>query len=257
MISGFTADRVECWAVEGVGEAHLGDDLGSMLRPALEAAGGLRPWDIVVVTHKIVSKAEGRVVPLEEVRPGAEARALAARVQADPRLVEVILGESRRVVRAGPGVLVTETRHGLVCANAGVDRSNVGGGEVVTCLPVDPDGSAARLRRAWLPLVGAGPLGVMICDTFGRPFREGGVNVAVGLAGLPGLSDHRGIVDPHGYTLRASTLASADEIAGLAELVMGKVAGRPVAVVRGLRWHGQGRGASELQREAGRDLFRQ
>ena len=257
MIAGFTADRVECWAVEGVGEVDSGDDLGADLGPLLEAAGGLRPWDIVVVTHKIVSKAEGRVVQLEEVRPGAEAMALAARVEADPRLVEVILGQSLRVVRAAPGVLVTETRQGLVCANAGVDRSNVGGGEAVTCLPVDPDGSAARLRRAWLPLADGGPLGVVICDTFGRPFREGGVNVAVGLAGLPGLSDHRGVVDSHGYTLRASTLASADEIAGLAELVMGKVAGRPVAIVRGLRWQGEGRGAGELQRQAERDLFRQ
>ena len=257
MIRGFSADRVECWAVAGVGEVGPGAELGAELAPALEAAGGLRPFDVVVVTHKIVSKAEGRTVRLADVQPGERAQTLAARVEADPRLVEVILGESRRVVRAGPGVLVTETHHGLVCANAGVDRSNVGGGEVVTCLPLDPDGSAAGLRRAWLPLAGGGPLGVLICDTFGRPFREGGVNVAIGLAGLPGLSDHRGVVDPHGYTLRVSTLGSADEIAGLAELVMGKVAGRPVAVVRGLRWQGPAEGAAALQRPAARDLFRQ
>jgi coenzyme F420-0:L-glutamate ligase/coenzyme F420-1:gamma-L-glutamate ligase len=169
----------------------------------------------------------------------------------------VVLGESRRVLRAAPGVLVCETAGGLVCANAGVDRSNVAGdGETVTVLPRDPDASAARLRAAWLEAAEGGPLGVIICDSFGRPFREAQVNVAIGVAGMPALTDHRGRPDSSGYLMAASVLATADEIASAAELVMGKVEGVPVAVVRGLRWDGEGRGAAELQRDPARDLFR-
>lgn len=250
------AHRLLAWAVEGIPELHAEDDLGAICRAPLGAGGGLEPWDVVVVTHKVVSKAEGRVISLADVRPGDPALALAARVGQDPRMVQVILQESRRVIRAEPGVLVTETVQGLVCANSGVDRSNVGGGELVTCLPLHPDRSAADLRRSWLDLAQGGPLGVVITDTFGRPFREGAVNVAIGVAGMPALSDHRGLLDQRGYLLHASTIGTADEIAGIGELVMGKIDQVPVAVVRGFTWEGPDEGAGVLQRAAERDLFR-
>jgi len=238
--------------VRGLPAVAPGDDLAALVLPLL----ALQPWDVVVVTHKVVSKAEGRLVSLASVVPSAEAVSLAARSDNDPRLVEVILGETSRVLSALPGVLVCETVHGLVCANAGVDRSNVEGGDVVTLLPRDPDASASSLRDAWLPTCGGGPLGVVICDTFGRPFRDAGVNVAIGVAGMPALTDYRGMEDTSGYLMRASALATADEIASAAELVMGKVDEVPVAVVRGLRWDGAGHGAAELQRAASRDVFR-
>jgi coenzyme F420-0:L-glutamate ligase/coenzyme F420-1:gamma-L-glutamate ligase len=234
-----------------------GDDLAALVLDALERWGlELRPWDVVVVTHKVVSKAEGALVDLGAVSPSAAAVELAERTGGDPRLVEVVLAESRRVLRAGPGVLVCETPSGLVCANAGVDRSNVLGAETVTLLPRDPDASAVRLRAAWLEAAGGAALGVIVCDSFGRPFRDAQVNVAIGVAGMPALTDHRGLVDTTGQLMNASVLASADEIASAAELVMGKVDGVPVALVRGLRWAGEGRGSAELQRDPERDLFR-
>jgi coenzyme F420-0:L-glutamate ligase/coenzyme F420-1:gamma-L-glutamate ligase len=248
--------RLECWAVAGIPEVACGDDLGQLGRAALQQAGGLQPGDVVLVTHKVVSKAEGRTVLLDEVAPGDLAVAISQRVGQDPRMVEVILRESRSVIRAEPGVLVTETRHGFICANAGVDRSNVGGGLAVTCLPLDPDGSAAALRAAWLDLAGGGPLGVIVTDTFGRPFREGAVNVAIGAAGIPALSDHRGLLDERGYLLHASTIGTADEIAGIGELVMGKLDGIPLAVVRGFTWSGPEAGAGVLLRPAEKDIFR-
>jgi coenzyme F420-0:L-glutamate ligase/coenzyme F420-1:gamma-L-glutamate ligase len=210
----------------------------------------------VVVTHKVVSKAEGRVFSLADYQPSPEALALAAKLDQEPQMVEAVLRESTRVVRAESGVLITETRHGLVCANAGVDRSNVGGGDWITCLPLDPDRSAEGLRRDWLPLAGGGPLGVLISDTFGRPFREGSVNIAIGVAGMPALSDYRGLDDPQGYELHASTIGSADEIASLGELLMGKVDGLPLAVVRGLTWSGPEEGSAPLLRDPERDIFR-
>jgi coenzyme F420-0:L-glutamate ligase / coenzyme F420-1:gamma-L-glutamate ligase len=244
--------------VHGLPEVRPGDDLARIVVEGLSVCGlGLRPWDVVVVTHKVVSKAEGALVDLEAVRPSPEALDLAELVGGDPRLVEVVLAESRGVLRAAPGVLVCETAGGLVCANAGVDRSNVPGtGLVVTLLPRDPDASAARLRAAWLPAAAGGPLGVVVCDSFGRPFREGQVNVAIGVAGMPAMTDHRGLPDTSGRSMSASVLASADEVASAAELVMGKVERVPVALVRGLRWMGEGRGAAELQRDPARDLFR-
>jgi coenzyme F420-0:L-glutamate ligase / coenzyme F420-1:gamma-L-glutamate ligase len=238
--------------VRGVPRVAPGDDLAALLLPLLD----LQPWDVVVVTHKVVSKAEGRLVSLSAVVPSADAVALAARTDNDPRLVEVILGETLRVLTALPGVLVCETVHGLVCANAGVDRSNVEGGDMVTLLPQDSDASAASLRAAWLAACDGGPLGVVICDTFGRPFRDAGVNVAIGVAGMPALTDYRGMEDTTGYLMHGSALATADEIASAAELVMGKLDEVPVAVVRGLRWEGEGRGAGELQRAASHDVFR-
>lgn len=243
--------------VRGIPEVAHGADLSALISSALTVSGiALAPWDVVVVTHKVVSKAAGCVVDLRTVAPSARAVEIAAQTDNDARLVEVILGESTRVLSALPGVLVCETVHGLVCANAGVDRSNVGGGDLVTVLPRDPDASAAALRAAWLPLCDGGPLGVIVCDTFGRPFREAGVNVAVGVAGMPAITDYRGLPDTAGYLMRASALATADEIASAAELVMGKTDGVPVAVVRGLRWEGEGRGAGELQRDPARDVFR-
>ncbi|MGH7612011.1 MAG: coenzyme F420-0:L-glutamate ligase [Candidatus Dormibacteria bacterium] len=251
-----SARELRCWAVPGLPEVPAGADLGRLAREPLLAAGGLQAWDVVVVTHKVVSKAEGRLVELARVEPRPATRALAHELGQDPRLVEVVLQESRAVIRAEAGLLITETHHGLVAANAGVDRSNAPGEEVVTLLPADPDRSAAQLRSAWLELAQGGPLGVVISDTFGRPFREGAVNVALGVAGLPALSDHRGLRDAQGYELHASTIGSADELAGLAELVMGKIAGLPLAVVRGLRWQGPEQGAGPLLRPRERDLFR-
>ena len=248
--------RIECWAVAGLPEVGPGSDLAHLAEAALAAGGGLLPWDVVVVTSKVVSKAEGLATRLSEISPSPAALEVAVRTGQDPRLVQVVLEESRMLVRWAPGLLVTETHHGLICANAGVDRSNVGGGEVVLRLPRDPDGSAASLRSAWLGLAAGGPLGVVVSDTFGRPFREGSVNVAIGVAGLPALADHRGQMDQGGYLLHASTIGSADEIAGTAELVMGKLDGLPLAVVRGLRWEGPEDGAGALQRAPDRDVFR-
>ncbi len=243
--------------VRGIPDVAAGDDLAALVVRGLALSGiALQPWDVVVVTHKVVSKAEGRLVALSSVTPSARASALAERTGNDARLVEVILGETSRVLSALPGVLVSETVHGLVCANAGVDRSNVEGGDMVTLLPRDPDASAQALRSAWLPLCDGGPLGVVICDTFGRPFRDAGVNVAVGVAGMPAMTDYRGMPDTAGYVMHASALATADEVASAAELVMGKVDEVPVAVVRGLQWDGDGRGAVELQRDPARDVFR-
>lgn len=250
------AGRLQAWGVSGVGEVQAGSDLGSLLQAPLRRAGGLQPWDVVVVTHKIVSKAEGRVYPLDSFVPRPGALALALSLGQDPRLVEAVLAESRRVVRAESSILITETHHGLVCANAGVDRSNVGGGELVSCLPRDPDASAGALRHSWLALAQGGPLGVILSDTFGRPFREGSVNVAIGVAGMPATSDHRGKTDAQGYLLHASLIGSADEIAGLGELVMGKVDQLPLAVVRGLSWGGREHGSPPLLRAEGRDIFR-
>jgi len=250
------ARSITSWAVSGIPEVTNGQDLGQLAVAPLVSSGGLQPWDVVVVTHKIVSKAEGRVYPLSDFDPRPAALALAAELGQDPRMVEAVLRESRRVIRAESGVLITETQHGLVCANAGVDRSNVGGGETITCLPLAPDRSAATLQEQWLPLAGGGPLAVIVSDTFGRPFREGSVNVAIGVAGMPALSDFRGLQDPQGYELHASTIGSADEIASLGELMMGKVDGLPMAVVRGLTWSGPDQGSAPLLRDAAHDIFR-
>lgn len=251
-----SARRISCWGVPGLPEVRPGDRLDQLGAAALRDAGGLEPWDVVVVTHKVVSKADGRITDLGTVDPGPRARELAAQLGQDPRMTQVILDEARAVVRAERGILVTETVQGLVCANSGVDRSNVGGGTAVVRLPLRPDESAQALRSAWLPLAGGGPLGVVISDTFGRPFREGAVNVAIGVAGMPAISDHRGLEDDQGYLLHASTIGSADEIAGLGEMVMGKIDSVPMAVVRGVRWVGPDQGAGALLRPAARDIFR-
>jgi coenzyme F420-0:L-glutamate ligase/coenzyme F420-1:gamma-L-glutamate ligase len=242
--------------IRGLPEISRGDDLADLLWVALERqALHLRAGDVLVVAHKVVSKVEGRLVDLRSVTPSPFARRAAVELNKDPRLVEVILGETRRIVRLDRGILVVETHHGLVCANAGVDQSNVPGDGVVALLPRNPDASARGLRKALEDRAGCG-LAVIIADTFGRPWREGLVNVAVGVSGMAGLRDYRGQKDPHGFTLVGTQMALADEVASAAELVMGKVDRVPAALVRGLRVpEGEG-AAADLLRPPERDIFR-
>jgi len=239
----------------GLPEVQQGDDLAALILGGARAGPGIEAGDVVVVTQKIVSKAEGRVVSLADVRPSAEAERLAVETEKDPRLVELILRESNRVVRQRGPVLITETKHGFVCANAGIDASNVGPEGLVSLLPEDPDRSAAAIRGALRERIGA-DVAVIITDTFGRPWREGHTNVAIGLAGMLPFVDYVGQFDPHGYELRVSTLAVADELAAAAELVHGKLEAVPVAIIRGYAYpRGEG-SARALVREAEKDLFR-
>jgi len=241
--------------VLGIGEVVPDTDLAAVLRQALEAQGTrLQDGDILVVTQKIVSKAEGCVVQLDEIQPSALALAWAERWSKDARVVELVLRESRRIVRMDRGVIISETRHGLVCANAGVDCSNVGG-DRATLLPLDPDASAERLRNALSAASGA-RIGVVITDTHGRAWREGQINIAIGVAGVEALRRFECQLGPTGYELRVTMLATAVELASAAELVMGKVDAVPAALVRGLgRAIGPGT-AQELVRPAANDLFR-
>jgi coenzyme F420-0:L-glutamate ligase / coenzyme F420-1:gamma-L-glutamate ligase len=224
--------------------------IGAIRRQGLH----LEAADVVVVTQKVVSKAEGRIVYLASVRPSHRAREMAGRIGFDPRHVEVILSESVRVVREAPHVLITETRHGFVCANAGVDRSNAGAPEVLVLLPAEPDASAQRLRAAFVEHVGTAP-GVIISDSFGRAWREGQVNVAIGCAGVVPMRDYRGRRDTDGYELQGTLLGVADELASAAELVMGKLDRVPAALVRGAGVEGAG-DARALLRDPAIDLFR-
>jgi len=249
------------FGLHGLPEVRPGDDLAALILAALdrggeEGTGRLRPGDVVVVTQKIVSKAEGRLVDLATVEPSPFAVQAARASGKDPRYLEVVLRETRRIVRMDRGVLICETHHGFVCANAGVDESNVAGGGVVALLPVDPDASAARMRAALEAATGV-PLAVIITDTFGRAWREGLTNVAIGVSGLVPLRDHAGQRDPYGYLLKVSALALADEVAAAAELVMGKVDRVPVAVMRGLSYQrSEDATARPLLRAPERDLFR-
>ena len=229
--------RVEIVGLDGIPEIRPGDDLGRILGDALERAPGLlplRPVDVLVVTQKIVSKAEGAIVDLTTVEPRPEAVEFAKRWDRDARQIEVVLREARRVVRMAHGVLITETEHGFVCANGGVDASNVGpaSGQVVTLLPHDPDASAAGIRKAIESRFGV-DLAVVVSDSFGRPWRWGIVDVAIGVSGLAPLEDLRGVPDHDGRVMRSTVRAVADEIASAAELAFGKTAGRPAALVRG------------------------
>jgi coenzyme F420-0:L-glutamate ligase / coenzyme F420-1:gamma-L-glutamate ligase len=250
-----TSQPVELLPVVGLAEIQPGDDLGRAILSALSADDqALRDGDVVVVTQKVLSKAEGCVVELDSVEPSPLAHEWATRFDKDARVVELALRESQRIVRMERGVLISQTRHGFVCANAGVDCSNVGG-DRATLLPPDPDASAARLR-AQLQAASGVRLGVVITDTFGRAWREGQTNVAIGAAGVQTLRNFEGVVDPTGYELRVTVLATADEIAGAAELVMGKLDRVPVAIVRGVP-HALGDGtARDLVRPAATDLFR-
>jgi coenzyme F420-0:L-glutamate ligase/coenzyme F420-1:gamma-L-glutamate ligase len=219
----------------------------------------LQRGDILVVTQKIVSKAEGRVVNLDEVQPSQFALAFAQEFNKDAAHVEVVLRESKRIVRMDHGVLISETRHGFICANAGVDESNVNGARALTLLPLDPDRSAREIRARLQELAGEGAdfdIALIISDTWGRPWREGQVNMAIGVAGMAPLTDYRGQNDPYGYEMHASMIAVADELAGAAELAMGKIEGIPVALLRGYAYQpGEGSGKT-LIRNPATDMFR-
>jgi coenzyme F420-0:L-glutamate ligase/coenzyme F420-1:gamma-L-glutamate ligase len=243
--------RLELIAVDGLPEVEPGDDLAALIGAGIQLLAG----DVIVVAQKIVSKSEGRLRHLADVTASDEAVRLAAHLIAapDPRLVQVVLDESVRVVRS-ERTLITETRQGYVCANGGVDHSNIPGSDVVTLLPDDPDASAERLRDRLRDMTGA-TVGVIVSDTFGRPWRLGIVNVALGVAGLPALMDLRGSRDDAGKELHATVLAIADEVAAAAGLVMGKTRRTPVVVVRGLELEGSGSG-HDLIRPAAEDLFR-
>jgi coenzyme F420-0:L-glutamate ligase / coenzyme F420-1:gamma-L-glutamate ligase len=236
----------------GLPELEEGDDLGLLLVEAAARAGGLERDDVLVVAQKAISKVEGRVVDLAGIEPSARARELAG--DTDPRRVEVILREAREVVRARPPLVIAETRHGFVCASAGVDASNAKGPDTVVLLPVDPDASAAALRDAVRVRLGV-DIGVVVSDSFGRAWRRGTTDVALGVAGVAAIVDLAGQRDAAGYELHATEIAVADEIAGAAQLVMGKTEGIPAAIVRGLRLPGDGRG-TELIMPRERDLFR-
>ena len=242
-------------AVPGLPEFAPGMAVGAEIAARAELLDG----DVVVVSQKIVSKAEGRLRELSSVLPGAEARKLAARLGKEPALVELILAESAEVLRAERGVLIVETHHGLVCANAGIDSSNLAGEGTVCLLPEDPDASARRIRAELTAASGAAPLGVVIADSFGRAWRLGQAEVAIGCAGLAALDDWRGREDAGGRELEATLIAIADEAAGAADLVRDKASGTPAAVVRGLgRYVGaeDGPGAAALRRPRDEDLFR-
>jgi coenzyme F420-0:L-glutamate ligase/coenzyme F420-1:gamma-L-glutamate ligase len=248
------ADELRIRALPGLGEVRPGDDLAAVILQALAAARWtVLPGTIFVVAQKIVSKAEGRIIALDSVEPSPLARRWAEASGKDPRLVELVLQQSRRIVRMTAGVLIAETHHGFVCANAGVDSSNAPPGCAIL-LPADPDASAERLRQRLHAGLGV-PVGVIISDSFGRPWREGQVNVALGVAGVAPLRDYRGLQDPFGRRLQASLIATADELAAAAELVMGKIEGRPVAVIEGLEPGEEGT-ARQLLRKPEQDLFR-
>lgn len=249
-------DEVRVLPLRGIGEVVAGEDLAATLLAALAQQGTpLADGDVLVITQKIVSKAEGRIVALDDVEPSHFAQVLAQQGPKDAAYYEVVLRESKRIVRMDRGVLVTETYHGLICANAGVDESNVSGGRLVTLLPVDPDASARALRDAIRERAGVA-VALIISDTFGRAWREGQVNIAIGVAGIAPLADYAGTQDPYGMTLRASVLAVADELASAAELVMGKIDGVPAAVVRGYPYTPAESSAQALIRPPERDLFR-
>jgi coenzyme F420-0:L-glutamate ligase/coenzyme F420-1:gamma-L-glutamate ligase len=238
------------------GEVEAGDSLSQKLLEAAKTLGiRFRDRDIIVVKHKIVSKAEGSFVELDAITPSAASRAWARQHDLDARVSELAIRESRRIVRKKRGVLITETQHGFVCANSGVDVSNVDGGRRALLLPQDPDGSAAKLRRELRRELGF-EIAVIISDSFGRPWREGLTEVAIGVAGMRPLLDYRGRRDVHGYPLRVSVDALADELACAAGLVCGKLSGVPAAIIRGFAYRrGPGR-ARELIRPAANDLFR-
>jgi coenzyme F420-0:L-glutamate ligase/coenzyme F420-1:gamma-L-glutamate ligase len=231
--------RVEAIALDGIPEIGVGDDLAAAIGDAIDATPDvrpLRPDDVVVVTQKVVSKAEGAIVDLDTIEPRPQAVAFAERWDRDARQIEVVLREARRVVRMDRGVLITETSHGFICANGGIDASNVGpeSGHIVTLLPADPDASAAAIRAVLRERFGV-DVPVIVSDSFGRPWRWGITDVAIGVSGLVPIEDLRGVADADGRVMKSTIRASADEIASAAELALGKTSGRPVAIVRGAR----------------------
>ena len=235
--------------LRGIPELEERDDLGALV---VEAAPGFEDEDVLVVAQKAVSKVEGRVIDLGDVEPSERARELAG--DSDSRRLEVILREAREVIRSRPPLVIAETRHGFVCASAGVDASNAKGPDTLVLLPVDPDASATRLRERIRDLTGK-DVGVIVSDSFGRAWRRGTTDVALGVAGVVAVLDLDGRRDAAGYELHATQIAVADELAGAAQLVMGKLDGIPAAIVRGARVRGDGRG-SDLVMPRERDLFR-
>lgn len=243
---------IDLTALPGLPEVRPGDDLAALLGAAAERAGGLVPGDVLAIAHKVVSKAEGRVVRLADVVPGERAQALGAEHGKDPRQVQVILDESAELVRADAGRLIARTHHGFVCANAGVDASNTGAPDTLVLLPIDPDASARALRRR----LGCA---VVITDSFGRAWRRGQCEVAIGCAGLRALEDWRGLPDSDGRELLATAIAVADEAAAAADLVRAKDSREPAVRLRGLERHvidDDGPGVAALVRTAADDLFR-
>jgi coenzyme F420-0:L-glutamate ligase/coenzyme F420-1:gamma-L-glutamate ligase len=249
------AGQVTITGVEGIPEIDEGADLGAIIVAATRAQGlSLQDGDVITVTQKVVSKAEGRFVVLEDIEPSALAIELATNWEKDPRHVEVVLRESKRIVRMDHGVIICETRHGLVCANAGVDASNVPGGRLML-LPIDPDASAQGIRERIRQLTGA-DVAVIISDTFGRPWRSGYTEVAIGVAGMLPILDYVGQIDTSGRELRATWICTADELASAAELVTGKINRVPVALIQGYAVPRGDGSASEMVRQADRDMFR-
>lgn len=249
------AKEIVVIGVPGIPEISEGDDVAALIVAALGEAGiALVERDVLVVAQKIVSKAEARVAKLNSIEPSLRAREWAEAFDKDPRVVEVVLRESKRIVRMERGVLISETKHGFVCANAGVDTSNVAEG-TVTLLPKDPDASAKRIRSTLEAAFGV-QLAVVVSDTFGRPWREGLVNVALGVSGIAPLIDYRGQTDSHGHQLKVTVIAIADELASAAELVMKKSEGNPVAIVRGFDYESREASGRELIRAPELDLFR-
>jgi len=237
-------------------EVRPGDSLSQNILTALSSERRkLKPGDILIVKHKIVSKSEGQLVDLGDIKPTAGTRTWTLRYKLDPRVTQLALRESKRVVRRKNGVLITETRHGFICANSGVDVSNVNGGSQALLLPSDPDRSAARLHKELRKRLGIS-IPVIITDSFGRPWREGLTEVAIGVAGMSALHDYRGRRDPHGYPLRVTMEAVADELACAAGLVCGKLARTPACIVRGFAYRPGRGGARDLIRSAEKDLFR-
>jgi coenzyme F420-0:L-glutamate ligase/coenzyme F420-1:gamma-L-glutamate ligase len=248
--------EIRVFGLDAIPEVRSGDDIVTILVTALEASNlTLTEGDILVVTHKIVSKAEGRLVDLTTIEPSELANNWAAQWEKDARQVEVVLRESKRIVRMDHAVMICETRHGFVCANAGVDASNVEGDHVVCLLPIDPDASARQIREGLKERLGVAPP-VIISDSFGRPWRRGIVNIAIGLAGMSPFADYRGVTDPYGYDLRVSVMAVADELAATAELLAGKTEARPVALIRGYAFTPEDGSASDLVMDSARDMFR-
>jgi coenzyme F420-0:L-glutamate ligase/coenzyme F420-1:gamma-L-glutamate ligase len=248
--------QITITGIPNIPEVRPGDDLAGFILDGCEAAGvALQAGDVLVVTQKIVSKAEGRLVDLVGIEPSPFALEWARTWAKDPRQVEVVLRESVRIVRMDKGVLITETRHGLVCANAGVDASNVPGEHIVALLPEDPDASASLMRGALRERADV-DVPVIISDSFGRTWRNGIINVAIGVSGLQSLIDYRGQDDPFGYRMSATVIAVADELASAAELAMGKVDSCPVAVVRGYPFVAASGSARELVIDPARDMFR-
>ena len=251
--------RIQVIGITGLPEVRPGDPLGKSIVDAASSQGtSIEANDILIVSQKVVSKTEGRLVDLRTVRPSPFARQLAASSGRDPRVVELVLQESRAIVRMdlSRGILITETQHGFVCANAGIDASNVPGDDIVALLPIDPDRSATQIQQQVGQALDGGDVAVLITDTFGRAWREGHTDFAIGAAGIESIKDYRGTRDTAGKVLKVTRMAVADELASAAELVMGKAVAVPAAIIRGYPFRRSSAGAKSLVREAATDLFR-